>query len=610
MCGIVGYAGSRDAVPILMERLANLAYRGYDSAGIAIKNGGEISIEKTPGKIDKLIELLKNEHPEGTLGLGHTRWATHGAPTYVNAHPHTDCTGKLVLIQNGIIENYLTLKRELLESGHEFVSQTDTEVLAHLVEEYYEGDLKSAVKRALNRLKGSFAVVLMHEDHDELVCGRMNAPLIVGLGDGENFIASDVPALIRDTNKFYILQNGDIVSVERDFIEVDTFLSGVSVSSNNRHLSIIDWDVDEISRGDYEHFMLKEIKEQPKAIEDTLKGRIVQDGGIELDLRITDEHLRSIKNIHLIACGTAYHACLYGSYILEEMLEIPADAEIASEFRYRSPIINESDLVIFVSQSGETADTLSCLDLAQRKGASTLAITNVRGSSITRRADGVMFTFAGPEIAVASTKAFTTQMVALLLFSLYLAQIKGIEPKVNIEKLINSLVNLPTHLEEVLSKDYDYYQIAQEIKDDEHCYFIGRNIDEPISKEGALKLKEISYIHAEAYPAGELKHGTIALIDVNTPVFAVITQETVMEKTISNVQEVIARDGRVYSITCEGNEEVEEFSKDVIYLPEAHRYTLPILATVPLQMISYHTAVLRGCDVDMPRNLAKSVTVE
>ena len=611
MCGIVGYIGSKQACDILVERLEALSYRGYDSAGVGVFNGGEIEIVKTAGKIARLKEILSGSKPLGTMGIGHTRWATHGEPNDINAHPHPDCTGDIIVVQNGIIENYRLLKAELIEKGHRFKSQTDTEVLSHLVEEYYNGDLKEAVKRALKRLEGNFAVVFMHKDEEHLVAARLNAPLVVGLAHNENFIASDVPALLKSTNKFYILHNGDIVSVGRESVEVDTFFDRSKVDFKKRNISIIDWSVEDATKGDYEYFMLKEIHEQSKAIENTIEGAITRGGRVHLDMAIPEERLRQVRAIHLVACGTAYHACLYGRYILEETLSIPISADIASEFRYRDPLLTERDLVVFVSQSGETADTLACLDLAREKGALTIAVTNVMGSSITRRADTVIYTRAGPEIAVASTKAFTSQQVVFLLLAGYLHDVRRVKKaKENMREVAKALKNLPEMMGEVLKSEGDCKLLAEEIAEKEDCYYLGRNIDEPLAREGALKLKEISYIHAEAFPAGELKHGTIALIDEGTPVVAIMTQDAVLEKTVSNIQEVIARRATVYIITRDDVKGLEDFARMVIKVPATHRYITPILSAPPLQLIAYYAALKRGYDVDMPRNLAKSVTVE
>ncbi|MGQ9706119.1 MAG: glutamine--fructose-6-phosphate transaminase (isomerizing) [bacterium] len=611
MCGIVGYIGFRQAPDILIDRLESLSYRGYDSAGIGIFNGGSIDIVKTKGKISRLRELLKTLKPEGTMGVGHTRWATHGEPNDINAHPHSDCSGDLIVVQNGIVENYRLLKAELEAKGHKFISQTDTEILSHLVEEYYDGDLMKAVKTAIKRVVGNFAVVFMHKNEERLIAARFNAPLIVGLAHNENFVASDVPALLKDTNKFYIMHNGDIVAVGKETIEVDTFLDRSKVDFKKRNISIIDWTLEDTTKGDYEYYMLKEIHEQPKAIERTIEGHISKGGYVYLDITIPEESLRQVRTVHLVACGTAYHACLYGKFVLEETLGIPVLTDIASEFRYRNPLLSDKDLAIFVSQSGETADTLASLDLAHERGVLTLAITNVMGSSITRMADSVVYTQAGPEIAVASTKAFTSQQVVFLLLAGYLCDVRRVKkPKENIREVMKALKNLPDMMRVVLDGEEACKKVAEEIAQRDDCYYLGRNIDEPLAREGALKLKEISYIHSEAFPAGELKHGTIALIDEGTPVIAIMTQDEILEKSVSNVQEVLARRGVIYIITRKGVSGLEDFSRCVLYVPNAHRYITPILSAVPLQLIAYYSALARGYDVDMPRNLAKSVTVE
>jgi len=611
MCGIVGYIGFQQAPDILVERLEGLSYRGYDSAGIGIFNGGTIDIVKAAGKISHLRKLLKKAKPKGTMGVGHTRWATHGEPNDINAHPHPDCTGDIIVVQNGIVENYRSLKAELEAKGHKFISQTDTEILSHLVEEYYDGDLMKAVKHALRRVVGNFAVVFMHKNENRLIAARFNAPLVIGLAHNENFIASDVPALLKDTNKFYIMHNGDIVAVGRETIEVDTFLDKSKVDFKKRNISIIDWTLEDATKGEYEYYMLKEIHEQPKAIEKTIEGHISKGGHVHIDISIPEEQLRQVRAIHLVACGTAYHACLYGKYVLEETLGIPVMADIASEFRYRDPILNEKDIVVFVSQSGETADTLASLDLAHEKGALTLAISNVMGSSITRRADSIVYTKAGPEIAVASTKAFTSQQTVFLLLAGYLCDIRRVKkPRENIYDVMKALKTLPDLMQTVLKGEGECERIADEIAERDDCYYLGRNIDEPLAREGALKMKEISYIHAEAFAAGELKHGTIALIDEGTPVIAIMTQDEILEKSVSNVQEVLARRGVIYIITRKGVHGLGDFSRGVFYVPNTHRYITPILSAIPLQLIAYYAALKRGYDVDMPRNLAKSVTVE
>lgn len=609
MCGIVGYIGKKEAVPFLIERLDDLSYRGYDSAGVAVLNDGGIEVCKEPGKIKFLREALSSARLEGSVGIGHTRWATHGQPNKVNAHPHFDCTGRIGVVQNGIVENYLTLKNELIAAGHEFVSQTDTEIIPHLIEEHYDGDLLEATRKAVRRLEGAFALAILSADEERLVAVRYNAPLIVGVGGGENYIASDITALLKDTNKVYVLENGDIVSAEDNHISISSFLDGEQPAG--RRLTIVSWDAADVSKGDYDHYMLKEIHEQPRAIENTLEGRLTEDGEILLKTtELPGEVLRRTSEVHLVACGTAYHAACYGKYLLERFLGIPVNVDIASEFRYRDPVVGPSSLVILVSQSGETADTIASLHAAKEKGATTLGIVNVRGSTIARDADAVLYTKAGPEIAVASTKAFTAQMTAFTLIALKMADERGVEIPYARDELVSDLRKLPelaqTTIEETTPK---VRELAKVIAKHEHCYFLGRNIDEPISREGALKLKEISYVHAEAYPAGELKHGTIALIDEGTPVVAVMIQHGVFDKMISNIQEVIAREARVTAVATK-TDGLNEMASEVIIVPDATEVLAPVLAVIPLQLLAYYTALELDCDIDQPRNLAKSVTVE
>lgn len=609
MCGIIGYVGHKPALPFLIERLDSLSYRGYDSAGVAVYDGKSIQIEKQAGKIIALKKALADRQIEGDTGIGHTRWATHGAPTQVNAHPITDCDGHIVVVMNGIVENYLELKETLLNKGHKFITQTDTEVLSHLVEEHFDGDLKRAVARALALVRGSFAVAFMADNERKIVCARSHAPLIVGIGTGENYIASDIPALLKDTNKFYILENGDLVTLYDREIDVDR-LNPADLSPRP-HITIVDWSADEVTKGSYPHFMIKEINEQPKVIEDTVIKHLTRDDQLWLpDVSLVDEEIRRIKKIFLVACGTAAHACSYGKLLLEKSLSVPCEFDIASEFRYRNPILSKDDLLIVVSQSGETADTIACLEEARRLSARSLAITNVRGSTISRLADHVVYTQAGPEIAVASTKAFTTQLVALALLKLRFEQAIGKLDAGSRQNAVQELRSLVDWAKQALLLDGECKRIGKEIAEHEHCYYLGRNLDEPIAREGALKLKEISYIHAESYPAGELKHGTIALIEDGTPVVALVTQSGIFEKMISNIQEVMARKAHVYSLAMgEDAERLKRFC-DTLVLPECPDILRPIIAVIPLQLIAYHAAVARGTDVDQPRNLAKSVTVE
>lgn len=612
MCGIVGYVGKRPAAPILIDRLDDLSYRGYDSAGIAVVNDGVVTTEKYPGKIENLRAALEGHWPPGTLGIGHTRWATHGAPNQVNAHPHSDCSGRLWIIQNGIIENFVALKRELAAAGHTFRSQTDTEVVVHLVEQYYDGDLLAAVKKTAQRLEGSFAIVVLAAGEERLVAARYHAPLIVGLGvGGENYVASDITALLHYTNKIYVLENGDVVSVEPQHIEVDTFLPTPTKPLDRRQITIVDWRAEDVSKGGYDHYMLKEINEQPKAVARTLQGRM-RDGEIRIrEMALTPEQFRRAKDIHIVACGTAYHAGLVGKYLFERLLRIPVAVDVASEFRYRNPVLQPDSIVIFISQSGETADTIASLEEAQARGAKTLAVVNVRGSTLAREADAVIYTKAGPEIAVASTKAFTSQVTALYLLGAYIADQRKLPWPFPRAEYLEHLLSLPVYMEDAVSAVADQARAwGRAIAGERDCYFLGRNLDDPLAREAALKLKEISYIHAEAYAAGELKHGTIALIAPGTPVVSFMTQRATWDKMVSNVYEVVARGARVFAVAPADGNGLEGLAEDVLHLPNVPDVFAPILAAVPAQLIAYEAALALGRDVDQPRNLAKSVTVE
>jgi len=611
MCGIVGYVGKREAAPILVDRLDDLSYRGYDSAGVAVAHDGAVVVEKCPGKIENLRAAVGKATPPGTLGLGHTRWATHGAPTQINAHPHADCTGRLFVVQNGIIENFASLKQELVERGHEFRSETDTEVVVHLLEEYYDGDLLEAAKKTAARLEGSFALVFLAAGENRLVGVRYHAPLIVGVGGGENFIASDITAVLQDTNKVYVLENGDVVSVEPHRIEVDSFLADRAGVPARRQLTIVDWRAEDVSKNDYPHYMLKEIAEQPQAIANTLQGRL-KDGEIVLrEMDLAHEQIRRVNDFHLVACGTAYHAALFGKYLFERVLRVPVAVDVASEFRYRDPILDDKSLVVLISQSGETADTIASMEEARARGARTLAIVNVRGSTLARDADAVMYTRAGPEIAVASTKAFTSQLTALMLLGCFLADRRRVPWPYGREAMLEHLAALPVYVERTLAETGEAARRWGEIISGERdCYFLGRNVDEPLAREAALKLKEISYVHAEAYAAGEIKHGTIALIDEGTPVVSFMTQAAVWDKMVSNIHEVRARGARTFAVVAGGGVGLEGLVEDVIALPAVPELFAPVLAAVPAQLIAYEAAVALGRDVDQPRNLAKSVTVE
>ena len=609
MCGIVGYVGNRQAAEFLLDGLSKLEYRGYDSAGIAVYEDGEIRIEKSVGRLAALREQIKGRVPVGTLGIGHTRWATHGRPSDVNAHPHADCHKNFAIVHNGIIENYLSLKEELIAKGHEFKSETDTEVVVHLLEEVYAGDFVAAVREVLRRIEGSYALAFMSKAHpDMLICTKQDNPLIIGLGEGENFIASDIPAIISRTRRTYIFGDGELAIVRKDSIEV-TNRAGEPVQ---KKVFEVTWNAEAAEKGGYEHFMLKEIHEQPKAVRDTMSQRITGDKkAISFEELAWDAaYLNSFNKIYIVACGTAYHAGLVGKYYIEKLARVLVEVDVASEFRYRDPIVDDKTLLVVVSQSGETSDTLAALKESKRRGAKTLAITNVVGSSIAREADQVVYTWAGPEIAVASTKAYTTQLVLFFMLALYMAEIKGAIAPARTAQLVTQLLEIPTQVSEILSDVEPIKTFAKQYGFNEDVFYIGRGLDYSVSLEGALKLKEISYIHAEAYAAGELKHGTLALIVEGVPVIALATQRNVYEKTLSNIKEVKARDAIVIGIAAEGDTELKKYVDHVIYVPATDEFIMPILSVIPLQLLSYYAAITRGCDVDKPRNLAKSVTVE
>ena len=609
MCGIVGYVGTKQAAPFLIEGLTKLEYRGYDSAGIAVFDGEKIRVEKSVGRLACLTEKIRDNVPQGVIGIGHTRWATHGRPSDRNSHPHTDCTGDFVVVHNGIIENYLSLKEELLEKGHEFKSETDTEVIAHLLEDVYKGDFEAAVREVLRRIEGSYSLVFMsRHDPDRLICTKQDNPLIVGLGDGENFVASDIPAIISRTRRAYILNDGEMAVVKKDSVWI-TNRQGEPVT---KKVFEVNWNAEAAEKGGYEHFMLKEIHEQPKAVRDTMSARIASDDSAVVmdELKWTEEYLNSFHKIFVVACGTAYHAGLVGKYYIERLARIPVEVDVASEFRYRKPIIDDQTLTIVVSQSGETIDTLAALKEAKRLGSKTLAITNVVGSSIAREADQVIYTWAGPEIAVASTKAYTTQLITVFLLALYMAGIKKSVSEERIKELLGMLRQIPAQISETLEDVEPIKTFAKEYGFNEDVFFIGRALDYEVALEGSLKLKEISYIHAEAYAAGELKHGTLALIVEGVPVIALATQKSVYEKTLSNIKEVKARDAVVIGVAAKGDDELEKYVDHVIKVPQTDELLIPLLTVVPLQLLAYYAAITRGCDVDKPRNLAKSVTVE
>ena len=609
MCGIVGYVGDKQAADFLLNGLAKLEYRGYDSAGIAVFDGKNVRVEKSVGRLASLRDKVKDDMPQGTMGIGHTRWATHGRPSDANAHPHTDCSGDFVVVHNGIIENYLALKEELIEKGHAFKSETDTEVIAHLLEEVYNGDFVSSVREVLRRIEGAYALAFMSSRHpDMLIAAKQDNPLVIGLGDGENFIASDIPAIIQYTRRTYILNDGELAVLTKDSISISN-RQGEPVT---KKVFEVNWNAEAAEKGGYEHFMLKEIHEQPKAVRDTMSPRIAKDGKSILmdELKWDADYLNSFNKIYIVACGTAYHAGLVGKFYIEKLARTVVEVDVASEFRYRDPIVDENTLFIAVSQSGETSDTLAAMKESKRLGAKTLALTNVVGSSIAREADQVLYTWAGPEIAVASTKAYTTQVVLFFMLALYMAQIKKSLPAERIEELVKMLQQIPTQVGLTLEDVEPIKTFAKQYGFNDDVFYIGRSLDYHVALEGALKLKEISYIHAEAYAAGELKHGTLALIVEGVPVIALATQKSVYEKTLSNIKEVKARDAVVIGIAAEGDEELEKYVDHVIRVPETDELLIPILTVVPLQLLAYFAAITRGCDVDKPRNLAKSVTVE
>ncbi|PKM80492.1 MAG: glutamine--fructose-6-phosphate transaminase (isomerizing) [Firmicutes bacterium HGW-Firmicutes-14] len=609
MCGIVGYIGPKSVVPVLLDGLKKLEYRGYDSAGIAVIEKNKIIVQKSVGKIARLEEKTEAYTPEGNIGVGHTRWATHGRPSDVNSHPHTDCSGKFAVVHNGIIENYLELKEWLESEGHEFLSETDTEILPHLVEHFYRGNLEEAVREVIKKLDGSYAmVVLAKKEPDRLVAARKDSPLVVGLGRGEYFLASDIPATLSHTRDNYILNDGEIAILTRNGVRV-TDSEGNEIKKEVFHVK---WDAVAAEKGGYPHFMLKEIYEQPKAIRETLTGRISADSSqvILNEMIMTPEEIRSLRNIFIVACGTAYHAGMVGKYLIEDLARIPVEVDIASEFRYRKPIINKGDLVIVISQSGETADTLAALREAQKAGAKVLAVTNVVGSSVSREADEVIYTWAGPEIAVASTKAYSTQLVVMMLLAIYFAQVRATIDSEHAGQLLKEMKELPEKAQAILEDLEDLESFLKKYAEAQNTFFLGRGLDYAVAMEGCLKLKEISYMHAEAYAAGELKHGTLALIVDGVPVVALATQMDLYDKMVSNIKEVKARDAQVIGVTFRGNNELKKVVDHVVYIPQTDRSLAPVLTVIPLQLLAYHIAVARGCDVDKPRNLAKSVTVE
>lgn len=608
MCGIVGYIGNRQAAPILLDGLGKLEYRGYDSAGIAVYNEGKIDMIKSKGRLKVLSELTHDGATlEGTMGIGHTRWATHGSPSDVNAHPHFNADKSIVVVHNGIIENYLKLKKKLKKRDYQFVSETDTEVIAHLLDYYYQGNPLEAITKIMHRMEGSYALGIMFKDHpDQLYAVRKDSPLIVGHTDGGCIIASDVPAVLRYTRDVYFIENEEIVHMTADSMEFFNVDEEPIVKEPVR----IEWDVNAAEKGGYEHFMLKEMYEQPKAVMDTFSPRI-KGSQIEIEeLGMTEEEIRKLRKIMIVACGSASHVGHTSKYILEGLARIPVEVDMASEFRYRNPILDEQTLVVVISQSGETADTLAALRQAKKMGARVLGIVNVVGSSIAREADNVMYTWAGPEIAVATTKAYSAQLTAMYLLAMKFGKARGLLREDELQEMLGSLKALPAQIEMILSNREKIQKFANRYLAARDIFFIGRGIDHAISMEGSLKLKEISYIHSEAYAAGELKHGTISLVEEGTLVAAVLTQKELYKKMISNMEEVRTRGAFVMAVTVEGNTEVEKAADYVIYIPETNKYFTNSLAIIPLQLFAYYIAVGRGCDVDKPRNLAKSVTVE
>lgn len=606
MCGIVGYIGRQNAYPILIEGLRKLEYRGYDSAGVALLNGDGMHIIKSAGRLRELEQKIGEGSPAGQIGIGHTRWATHGRPSDSNAHPHSDCGGEFVVIHNGIIENYLALRRQLLADGHIFRSETDTEVLAHLVEHHYRGDLKQALRQVIAQIAGSYAMVVMSSrDPLRLVCARKDSPLIVGLGRGENYIASDIPALLKHTRRIYILDDGELAEVTSETVCVENGDGPVQ-----KEIYRVKWDAVAAEKEGYDHFMLKEIHEQPKAIRETLRSRL-NNGQVSLaELSITSEQAKGFRKVVIIACGTALHAGLVGKYVFEKLLRLPVEIDVASEFRYRDPILGPETLAVAISQSGETADTLAALRLAKGKGCTVVAITNVADSTVSREAHQVIYTWAGPEIAVASTKAYTTQLIALYLLAVHLGTLTGAIPAEQANALSSELLRLPGKVKDILEKSEQILDFAHTLSRWEHAFFIGRGLDYATALEGSLKLKEISYIHAEAYAAGELKHGALALITPRIPVIALATQPDLHEKMWSNITEVKARGAYVMAIIMAGDTETAKEADAVWEIPATLPQLAPVLSVILLQLLAYHAAVLRNCDVDKPRNLAKSVTVE
>lgn len=608
MCGIVGYVGSKQVAPVLLEGLSKLEYRGYDSAGIAVMTDDGIVVKKKKGRLQKLSDMIDGGRAiKGTMGIGHTRWATHGEPSDTNSHPHLSKSGRFAVVHNGIIENYLSLRDYLTKKGFEFISETDTEVIAHLFEYYYKGDIIDTMIKVINKVDGSYALgVLCADDPDSFIAVRKESPMIVGLGDGENFIASDIPAILSYTRSVYFLENNEIVVLKQDEVKV----YNTDREEVKKEVYTVDWDISAAEKGGYEHFMFKEIMEQPRAIADTVSPRI-KDGRIVLDdITMSADYIRSLNKIFIVACGSAYHVGVVGKYVIEQMLRIPVEVIVASEFRYCNPLVDEKTLVVLISQSGETADTIAAMREAKRLGARTFAIVNAVGSCIARESDDVLYTWAGPEIAVATTKAYSTQLTAIYLMSIYMAQELQILSSEAISRYIKALESLPDNIAKLLEDKGEIQYIASKYFSSKSVFFLGRTLDYAVALEGSLKLKEISYIHSEAYAAGELKHGTIALIEKGTVVIALCTVKSLFEKMLSNIKEVKARGAVVIAVAEEGHTDIEKEADYVIYLPKCDELVMPSEVVIPLQLFSYYVSSLKGLDIDKPRNLAKSVTVE
>jgi glucosamine--fructose-6-phosphate aminotransferase (isomerizing) len=608
MCGVVGYIGKREASELLIQGLSKLEYRGYDSAGVAIINDGLLNVTKCKGRLANLEKKLKETPIKGSAGIGHTRWATHGEPSDVNSHPHSNGKGTISVVHNGIIENYMRLREWLKTKGYEFFSETDTEVIPNLIDFYYDGNLTEAVMKATTKMEGSYAIAVVSiYEPDKIVAVRKDSPLIVGLGKEEYFIASDIPAILNETREIYLLEDNEFVVLTHDGVTLLT-AEGEKIEKEIFHVT---WNADAAEKGGFEHFMIKEIHEQPKAIRDTMASRVMLQKPITLDkISLTKEQINNIEKIYIVACGTAYHAGMVGKYVIEKLARIPVEIDTASEFRYRDPILNEKTLMIVISQSGETADTLAALREAKKNNSRVIAVTNVVGSSASREADDVLYTWAGPEIAVASTKAYLTQLIAMYIISLFFAENKKTLSKEKIEEIKEAMLELPEKVEEVLKNKEVVQKFAAKTYMHKDMFFIGRGVDYAVAMEGSLKLKEISYIHSEAYPAGELKHGAIALIEEGTIVISVATQPELFGKTVSNIREVKTRGAKVLAVAFEGNEEIEETVDSALYIPNVLPILSPVLSVVPLQLFSYFMSIQKGCDVDKPRNLAKSVTVE